>query len=113
MARPKKITAPLITESGPKIASETPLIQQEREELTAIFNNPVFVKAWGNIQTKKPSVYYGTAVQIAQFPTAGTNRLFEIRGWEAALNALLLQAQPPPPSKPALEPTYPNSGVLP
>ena len=114
MPRPKKNTEPLkIQVLKPEIPAAAPLIHAEREELRTLFANPIFVKAWNNINLKKPSVIIGEAGQLAQTPQAGCNRLFEIRGWELALNSLLLQAEEPPPQRKPIEPTYPNSGVMP
>lgn len=70
------------------------LVMEERDRLTAIFTDPAFVKAWRNVKLLGPSMYRGNfSGEHGQL--AASNRLHELRGFEAFRIALLGQAEEP------------------
>jgi hypothetical protein len=57
---------------------------QERGELIALVETPVFRKAWANVMLSRPSVFMGAAAVNGSDAagTAALAKLCEIRGWE-------------------------------
>lgn len=74
--------------------SYIPLVMGERDRLTAIFTDPAFVKAWRNAKFLGPSMFRGN-FNDANGALSASNRLHELRGFEAFRIALLGQAEEP------------------
>lgn len=74
--------------------SYIPLVMEERDRLTAIFTDPAFVKAWRNAKLLGPSMFRGN-FNDANGALSASNRLHELRGFEAFRIALLGQAEEP------------------
>lgn len=110
VAPPQKANPVVVTE--PLKLAFAPIVMEERNELAAMFANPVFVKAFRNAKSLRPSLWHGQFG--GQFGQQGANnRLHELRGWEAFEIALLAQAQEPrvkPKGSP--QENFPDSGTI-
>lgn len=84
--------APKLTEEKPGVPIYIPLVMEEREELAAILNKPVFIRAWNNAEIHRPPVFLTMADQEGR---KGDNRaakaLCRIQGWELHKAALIKQ----------------------
>lgn len=86
---------------------------EERDELTKIFANPVFVKAWRNLRAVKPGVFISqSALASPAGPQMANNRFHEIRGWEMFAAALLKQAKEPEVKRTPAKEEYPDAGTI-
>ena len=65
------------------------LSPEQRVELRVLLNNPVFKRAVEFAQLQKPSSFFSSPVTTEE----KVERLAEIRGWDACLMAICLQAQ--------------------
>lgn len=65
------------------------LAPEEKIQLKVLLNNPVFMKAMQFAQLQKPSAFFKGKVDAED----KADRLSEIRGWEAMISSLCLQAQ--------------------
>lgn len=92
----------------------SPLVMDERDRLNVIFKDPVFVKAFRNLRTMKPSVFIATPTMLAGAGGAqlANNRFHEIRGWEMFVAALLNQGKEPVVKKRTVLEEYPSSGTI-
>lgn len=110
---PRKSPGELI-EQMPGVPVYLPLDMEERDRLSAILSDPVFVKAWNNARSMKPSAFPSDNEKYeGQW---GDNRaakqLARIQGWELHEAALIKQTREPA-SKPRSAPAeYPPSGSL-
>lgn len=103
--------APVQKEIEPLRLTLTPLVMDERNELARIFATPAFIKAFRNARCVKPTAFAkecnaALGLQIA------SNRLHEIRGWEAFEFALLAQADEPKVKPTRIEENFPAAGTI-
>ena len=101
-------------EEGPVLPVYTPLIMEERDRLTVILSDPVFIKAWRNAEAYRPSLFPGDPEKHeGQF---GDNRaakqLARVQGWELHKAALIKQGIEVVPRKKAPPEEYPASASL-
>jgi hypothetical protein len=117
---PRKTPAAKPELGNPEIMDDRPLRPkvsaltfEERNTLSSILSNPVFVKAWRNAQLHKPSAFIPSVILNAEFgPQSGTHRLHEIRGWEMFQAALVKQIEEPKPKQEKPMENFPNEGTL-
>jgi len=111
--RQNALVAPELTGEGPVIPVHIPLVMEEREELAAILNKPVFIKAWKNAELQRPPVFLTLADQSGP---DGDNRaakaLCRIQGWDLHKAALLKQTQEVVPRVRVDVREFPDSGSL-
>ena len=98
-------------ETGLSVPAAIPLSPAEREELRAIFANPVFVKALANARLSKPALLIGdTRMDTALAGQIASNRLSQLQGWALFEAALIRQTVPPSmPRKPPPD-DFPDTG---
>lgn len=91
------------------------LSPQEKEQIRAILNSPVYVKFLSVVALKKPSsACKNTGSQERdEFSDARANaRLGEIRGWEYYETAMFLALNTPPSTREVLTEDFPDTGLL-
>lgn len=92
----KKSTEKLkITENPPILQDATPLTGDERRQLIAMLNSPVFIKTWGLINLCRPNIFPAEGYNTQMGLQSGFARLHEMRGWELFKRALILQSMEP------------------
>ena len=84
-----------------------PLLNDERVKLTALLDDPTFVRAWNNAEMFKPSAFPG-GLDTALGSVIASNRLSQLQGWEMFKTALLRQVEDPKLAKTPLQETYPG-----
>lgn len=67
------------------------LTDPQRQELRAIFQNPVFKLALQNAHLKKPSCALPESIHV--LPQVSNNRIHQIQGWEMFEAALFMQTE--------------------
>jgi hypothetical protein len=96
-----------IKQHKPAKSEVVSLLNEERVKLTALLNDPVFVKAWNNAEMFKPSAFPG-GLDTALGSVIASNRLSQLQGWEMFKAALLRQVEEPKQAKASLQETYPG-----
>lgn len=82
---------------------------EERRELRAFFEGPLWKKTLANIRTERPFLFpLGTDTVLGQ--QIACNRLHQRQGWEMFEVALAKTILPLPPKKKLLQETWPDSG---
>jgi hypothetical protein len=107
-----KKPATKITDSKPtdSIPAFRQLELPEREKLSKLLNDPVFIQAWKNAECKRPSAFPGkTDTELGG--VIATNRLHQIQGWEMFKAALLIQLLDPKIKPTKLVESYPDSAL--
>ena len=117
MAKNPRLTVPLakeLTEVRPVPPSYIPLLMEDRDRLTAILNDPVFIKAWTNAELAKPSVFPASSDKFEgeHGPQHAASQLHRIQGWELHRAALIRQAQEVKQRPKAPAESYPATGSL-
>lgn len=87
---------------------------EERDRLSVLLNDPVFIKAWNNAEAVAPPLFPQTADQFdGQFGDANAAKaLARKQGWEMHKAALLKQTKEVQQKNPAAQQEYPDSGTL-
>ena len=87
---------------------------EERDELTALLNKPVFIKAWTNAELSKPSPFPTSSDKFEgeHGPQHAANQLHRIQGWDLCRAALIRQTHEVKQKPKALTENYPASASL-
>lgn len=103
-----------ITEESPAVPTYSRLVMEERDRLTAILNDPVFIKAWKNARLSKPSAFAAMPDHFeGQFgDNRAAHRLAQIQGWEMHEAALIRQTIEIVPKPKANPEEYPDTATL-
>lgn len=103
-----------LTEERPKVPAPIPLVMEERDELTAILNNPVFIKAWRNAELFRPSPFpHATEHFEGEYgDNRASKQLARIQGWEMHKAALIKQTVEVAPKPRQLPDEYSDAGSM-
>lgn len=106
--------APELIETRPEVPTYAPLQMEERDELAAILRNPVFIKAWMNVECSRPSAFPRMDAKFEGEHGAyhAASALYRIQGWELHKAALIRQSLEVAQKSAAPKDEYSDSGSL-
>lgn len=113
-SQPQEPVAPVEQEyEGPVRPAYAPLSLPERDELKAIFTQPVFRKAWSNAKLARPPALISSNLTNTEGgDRISAHQLMRQQGWEMFAAALFRQTDDPKPPRAPLEESFPPDPFL-
>lgn len=93
-------------------APPPPLTTEERQQLRAMFDSPVFRRALELARQSAPALFHQGGEFAGEHGVQNAaNRLFQLQGWALFRAALLMQSADPSPKRSVPHESFPDAGL--